>query len=155
MFESCKNTAVSTAILCLAACVFMVMNKTGICGISGYHHEPPFFFFFFLVKSNHHGCSLNSWKSKPEKSTSNAWIRIEQPHTHQKPANGSICTFLTFHTNMHLRLRSIIILNPTFLGENTMLVSVVQICQPMQRWNFGSCVTYCRSRVRSLLWLSG
>ena len=41
--ESCENMAVSTVILCLAVCVFDVMNNVCMCGkIVGYVISQPF-----------------------------------------------------------------------------------------------------------------
>ena len=34
MFESCENVNMSSDVLCLAMCIFDVMNKAGMCDAS-------------------------------------------------------------------------------------------------------------------------
>ena len=50
MFESCKNTVVSTASLCLAVCIFHVMNKAGMSARSIYYIMSQYFRLFISKK---------------------------------------------------------------------------------------------------------
>ena len=54
LFESCKNAAMSTAILRLAVCVSDVMNKVGMSGESmkNVTSQLSFFLSFFLFSSS-------------------------------------------------------------------------------------------------------